>query len=90
MENQGGESAAEAAIVTTLHLICQTQGQQLQAYTHHTQAILDMAEQQAEDRSNMREFMGRAGGDVVAALPMPAAEADRSLTRLHAQDGTKG
>jgi len=43
METQGAEAAVEMAIVTAMHLICQTQEQQLQAYAHHTQAILDMA-----------------------------------------------
>jgi len=46
-----GDLAAEAAVVTAICLMCQKQEQQLQAYTHHSRAILDMGAQQAEDHA---------------------------------------
>jgi len=80
METQGSESAAESAITMAMCMICQTQQQQLQAYAHHTQAILNMTGQQAEVRAHICDFMSWTGGDDRSTLPTPAGDAERTLT----------
>jgi len=49
-------------------------------YAHQMRAIMEMAVQQAEDQAQMRVFMARNSGGDRMQLPMPAGEAERTLS----------